>query len=141
MKFLAALALFAGIAGAQTTSTPLTGVWKLIEQTLDGKTTAVEGPGFLIFTGKYYSQLRVPVRPDETEDMTDAARLVSRVAVQAQTGTYEVSGTTVTRHPIAAGVPNNMHPDRVITASFKIEGKTLVLTPGNGGILKYTRVE
>jgi hypothetical protein len=155
MKTLFTLALFAGIAGAQSASTPLTGAWKVVETTTtgpDGKTTVAQQPGLLIFTRKYYSVVwdhSATPRPDLNEDATDAQLLASRRAVQAQLGTYEVSGSTVSMHPIVAANPNNMHPAVVIVQSFKLEGKTLLLTQistrggpvANPTTTKYTRVE
>jgi hypothetical protein len=153
MKILVTLALFAGIA--QTNSTPLIGTWKLVEQTTTGpagKTTPANQPGLLIFTGKYYSTVAdrsdAP-RPDEDKNTTAAQLLASRTAFDAAAGTYEVSGTTLTRHPIVAANPNIMHSDSVQTATFKVTGKTLLITVtgnsrgplANPTTLKYTRVE
>jgi hypothetical protein len=152
MKFLAALALLAGLAGAQ--STPLTGVWKVLETTTtgpNGKTTLTQ-PGLLIFAGRYYSVVRdlsATPRPDITEKTTDADWRASRRLVQAQSGTYEVSASTLTTHPMVAASPNNMHADSAFTQLFKLEGDTLLLTEistktgpvANPGTTKYKRVE
>jgi hypothetical protein len=109
-------------------------------------------PAMLIFTGKYYSTVAdrgdAP-RPDEDKNTTDAQLLASRRAFDAAAGTYEVSGTTLTRHPIVAANPNIMHPDSVQTAMFKVTGKTLLITVtgnsrgpvANPTTLKYARVE
>jgi hypothetical protein len=154
MKFLVAFALFAGLAGAQ--STPLTGVWRVIEETTTGpggKTITSPPPGILIFTEKYFSLVRIDgetPRPDLTTSSTDADHLAALDRLLAQSGTYEISGTTLIRHRIVAGVPNNMHPGDRNTASFKLEGKTLVITQLNNAkgqplanptTTKYTRVE
>jgi hypothetical protein len=155
MKCLITLALFAGIAGAQSNPTPLTGAWRVVEVTTTGQnagTISNPQPGLYLFTGKYYSIVRDrsdKPRPDLSSDPTDAELLASMQPVQAQSGTYEVSGATVTMHPLVAKSPNIMHSGESVTRSFKLEGKTLALTGmsnarGPGAVpttLKLTRVE
>jgi hypothetical protein len=153
MKFLAALAIFAGIAGAQ--STPITGVWQVTEWTTtgsNGRTISNPQPALYIFTGKYYSKLVVrgdKPRPNLSSNPTDAERLASFLPLLAQSGTYEVSGATLTTHIIVSQTPNRMSPGDDNTYSFKLEGKTLTITDiseGNGPkpnpvTVKFTRVE
>ncbi len=155
MKFLIALALVSAVAGAQSNPTPLTGVWRVSEVTTTGPNAATSSspqPGLYLFTGKYYSIVfdhSDKPRPVLNSDATDAERLASMVPIQAQSGTYEVSGTTLTMHPIVAKNPGSMRSGNSSTHSFKLEGKTLVLTQvssvngpmANPVTLKLTRVE
>ena len=45
-----------------------------------------------------------------------------------EAGTYEVSGSTITMHPIAAKNPAAMKPGAFTTWSFQLTGDTLVIT-------------
>jgi hypothetical protein len=155
MKLLLALALFAGIAHAQSTATPLTGVWRVTQVVVTGPDAATVNnpqPGLYLFTGKYYSFMVVrgeTPRPDLSEKPTDAELLAAYTPVVANSGTYEVSGTTLITHPIVAKNPNAMHAGNSGSSTFKLEGKTLVLTQvstqsgpvANPITLKLTRVE
>lgn len=144
MKILIAFSLFAGLAAAQ--SNPLTGVWRVIEETTTGpggKTISNPPPGLLIFTEKYFSFVRIDgetPRPDLTSSSTDADRLAALDRLLAQSGTYEISGTTLIRHRIVAGSPNNTHAGDRNAASFKLEGKTLSIIQ-SFRTLKLIRVE
>ena len=132
LNLLVVVVVFAGIAHSQPAS--LKGVWQVIQVTTTGPTAATISspqPGLYIFTGKYYSVVVVTgntPRPDLSEKPTDAELLAAFSPFRGQSGTYEVSGTTVTLHPIVAKAPNAMHPDSLLTYSFKWEGKTLALT-------------
>jgi hypothetical protein len=132
LNLLVVIVIFAGIAHSQPAS--LKGVWQVSEVTTTGPTAATTSspqPGLYIFTGKYYSAVVVTgdtPRPDLSEKPTDAELLAAYTPFRGQSGTYEVSGTTVTLHPMVAKAPNVMHPDSVFTYSFKWEGKTLALT-------------
>ena len=155
MKLLLALALFAGIAHVQSTATPLTDVWRVTQVVVTGPDAATVSnpqPGLYLFTGKYYSLMVVrgeTPRPDLSEKPTDAELLAAFTPFVANSGTYEVSGTTLITHPIVAKYPNAMHAGNSGTSTLKLEGKTLVLTQvstqsgpvANPITLKLTRVE
>lgn len=134
MRLLFTLVFLATLAAAQT-RTPLTGVWKRTgfqDSGPQARTEAATTPGFFIFTGKYYSTLRINdeySRPEVDVSKASAAELLQLwQSVIAQTGTYEIRGTIVTMHPIAAKSPRAMHPDSFIKLSFKLDGDTLLLT-------------
>jgi hypothetical protein len=150
MKFLVALALFAGIVGAQSTI-PLTGVWRITEASTPKQVLNTQG-GIYIFTGKYFSKLwdrsETP-RRDLNKDSTDTERLAAFRPLMSKAGTYEVSGTRLTTHTLVANNPTTMHPGNSDIYSFKLEGNTLWITDVNEGgqpstnpvTLKFTRVE
>jgi hypothetical protein len=149
MKFLVAFTLFAGLADAQ--STPLTGVWKIIEASTPQQVLNTQG-GIYIFTGKYFTKLwdrSDKPRPDLNKDSTDAERLASFRPLLSKAGTYEVSGTTLTTRTLMANNPSMMHPGNSDSYSFRLEGSTLWITDVNEGgqpsknpvTLKFTRVE
>jgi len=132
-KIAIALAVFAGVAAAQS-KTPLTGVWKRTEIQYTGpqaRAISMTTPGFFIFTGKYYSTLRIDdeySRPEVDVSKASAPELLQLWrSVMAQTGTYEIRGTTLITHPIAAKAPQAMHPDSFVKYSFKLDGDTLLL--------------
>jgi hypothetical protein len=134
MRIVIALGFLAGIAAAQSNATPLTGAWRVVERTATGRggtTTSNPQPGLLLFTKNYFSivydHANKP-RPDLGPNSTDAERLAALRAVQVQSGTYEISGTTLIRHDIVAASPNDMHAGNTTTAIFKLEGNTLVIT-------------
>jgi hypothetical protein len=149
MKFLATLVLFAGLAGAQ--STPLTGVWRIVEASTPQQILNTQG-GIYIFTGKHFSKLwdrSDKPRADLNKDSTDAERLASFRPLMSKTGTYEVSGTTLTTHTLVANNPSVMHPGNSDSYSFRLEGNRLWITdvyeggqPSKNPVtLKFTRVE
>lgn len=148
--------LFAAGAFAQTN--PLQGVWRVTEVTTtgpQGSNQTAPQPGFYIFTGKHYSIVTVnsdKPRPDLPQN-TSTATLEQLQATwgefTAQAGTYEVKGSEVTFHALAAKNPSAMKAGNFSTSSFKIEGSTLTLTSKanqNGPVTnpttrKLTRVE
>jgi hypothetical protein len=135
MKMLIALATFAGIVGAQSTATPLTGVWRIIEASTPKGVINTQG-GIYMFTGKHFSKLwdrSEKPRPDLNKDSTDSERLASYRPLMSKAGTYEVSGTTLTTHTLVANNPRVMHPGNSDTYSFKLEGNTLWISDVNEG--------
>lgn len=148
--------MLAGSGSAQTN--PLQGVWKVAEVTTTGPNASKQAapqPGFYIFTGKHYSIVTVNAdqpRPDLPRD-TNAATLAQLQAswgpFTAPSGTYEVKGSEVTFHALAAKNPSAMRAGNFSTSSFKIEGNTLTLVnkanqagpAANPTTRKATRVE
>ena len=140
---------------AQTKS-PLAGVWQVIESTggpgTGGVTATIKNaqPGYYIFTDRHYSITRVtgdkprmaPKDPNKPslEDLQDANRF------QAQFGTYEIKGDTITRRPSVARNSPTMNPPAPITGTFKLDGKALTLTTESAttvdpSVVKLMRVE
>ena len=137
---------------------PLQGVWS--------KTTADPGdgspvidpsqPGLYIFAGGYYSaafargaEPRVPA--EIAFQPTPEEMVAQHESIIFSTGTYEISGSTVTFRPIIAKSPGFVGGQS--TAGFQIDGDTLTLTiqtvvaadgtsaPNLGGPSTWRRVE
>ncbi len=155
------LSLFAAVllttsASAQLKPTPLTGTWRMTEVKTSGPNarTLRSPQGLLIFTGNHYS--RVFVNSDQPraalQDPTKATA-ADLVAVWgplvAASGTYEVSGNTLTCRPIVAKNPQVMAPGVLDVYVFKLEGNALTTTDvrnangpaGNPTTITYTRIE
>ena len=143
-------------ACAQLKSTPLTGTWRMKEVKTSGpKGRTIAGvPGLLIFTGNYYSRMYVDSDQPRTA-LHDLAKATAAELVAvwgpfvAASGTYEISGNTLSCRPTVAKNPQVMAPGVVDVYTFKIEGNTLSTTDvrnANGAVanpttITYTRVE
>ena len=151
-------------AFAQTKS-PVEGVWKITEVVAPGSNPAEKGttinaqPGLVIFTRGYYSQVfvrgaepRAAVEPaKDPENLTDAekiARYEQWGPFTANSGTYEIKGTTISMRAIVAKSAQVMSGQRPQEMTFKVEGpNTLWLMPPVGATgqlpakLKLTRLE
>ena len=123
-----------GSGFAQTN--PLQGVWKVSEVTTTGPKGAKQAapqPGFYTFTGKHYSIVTVnsdQPRPDLPSDPNTATLEQLQASwgpFTAQSGTYEVKGSEVTFHALAAKNPSAMKAGNFTTSTFKVEGSTLTL--------------
>ncbi len=122
----------APIAGAQS---KLEGVWKMMEVTTSGpnaRTFTDLQPGLYIFTKKHYSIMYVSSdkpRPELPEqNATDAQKASAWGPFTANSGTYEIKGTTLTLRPIVAKNPNYMTPGKFGVFEFKLDSNTLLLT-------------
>ena len=131
------LTVVAAFAQSKTGQTPLQGVWRVAEVTTTGpnaSTTRNPQPGLYIFTGKHYSIVTVtsptprPDLPQDTGKATAAQLNAVWGPLTANSGTYEVTGSTITTRPIAAKNPAVMATGNFSTSSFKVEGNTLTLT-------------
>ena len=154
--------LSASAALAQTKS-PVEGVWKAAE-VVPASSSAAEKPkpitnpqpGLLIFTKGYYSVVavtgenpRAAVEPKDRQNLTDAEKLAffeQWRAFAANSGAYEIKGSTLTRRPSVAKNLNVMGGQQTIISEFKMEGpNTLWLIPPadrpNDPRVKWTRVE
>ena len=160
------LTLFALIplaALAQTNAaSPVDGVWRISEVVTTGAnaaTIATPQPGLLIFTRGHYSWVSVggsaprtqspaPKDPANLTAAEKAARYDEWNPLTANSGTFEVKGSTMTRRVQVAknvGVMNSKNP---IVHDFKIEGGTLWLIqksaagqPVSETRIKLTRVQ
>lgn len=151
-----------GFAQARSAVPPLEGVWKIVESVTTGANASTNSnpqPSLIIFTKGYYSflvvfgtQPRPKVEPaKDPNKLTDAekiARYEQWYPFVANTGTYEIKGTTLTRRPVVAKVEAVMTTDPPITQEFKLEGNTLWLItksaagqPASETRMKLMRVE
>jgi hypothetical protein len=154
--------LSASAAYAQTKS-PVEGVWKIAEvmpasSSPTEKPTPITNPqpGLLIFTKGYYSVVtvtgpnaRTSVDAKDPQNLTDAEKLAFYEqwrAFAANSGTYEIKGTTLIRRASVAKNVGVMTSQEPITSEFKMEGpNTLWLIPPaarpNDPRTKWTRLE
>jgi hypothetical protein len=156
--------LSASAAFAQT-KTPVEGVWKVAEVVTPGSNPAEKGatnsapqPGLIIFTRGYYSQVMVtgdqpraeyaPAKdPQNLTDAEKVARFEQWRQFAANSGTYEIKGSTLTRRPTVAKNAQFMGAQAAVTQEFKLEGpNTLWLIPTGDQAatqprMKLTRVE
>lgn len=110
---------------------PFEGVWKVTEIVVTGagaSTVSAPQPSVFIFAKKHYSLMWVPGNTPRTlfkaQVPTDEEKLAAFDSLVASSGTYEVSGSTVTFRPIVARGPNTAF----INEQFSIDGDTLTLT-------------
>ena len=130
-------------------SSALQGAWTITEVSVTTPDTswteANPQPGLYIFLERHYSTLIVQgSEPREflSDDPTDAEFLAAFGPFIANSGTYEVSGTTLTVRPLVAKVPEAMS-DNSFTYTYRVEGDTLRLTLSaawapEGGEVRYT---
>ena len=151
--------LSASSAFAQT-DRPLEGVWKVTEEVLPGPNpvTIASQPSLVIFTQGYYSELyvmrgqvRTPVVPArDQQNFTDADK-ISRFEqwrpVVANSGTYEINGSTLTRRAIVAKNLELMTTRPMHVQELRVEDRnTIWLIPiaaqaANEPRIKLTRLE
>ncbi len=125
----------------------LEGAWKVTEVSFESPDTswtdADPQPSLYIFAKQDYSIMHVPSGPDGSSqprelfsgdepivgssEPTDAEKLAAYDSFIANSGTYEVSGSTLTTRPIVAKNPNFMSGGS-LTYTYEIEGDTLRLT-------------
>jgi hypothetical protein len=154
--------LFASAVFAQTKS-PVEGVWKVAEvvpatSNPNEKPAPVTSPqpGLLVFTKGYYSIVvvtgenpRAQVEPKDRQNLTDAEKIAfydQWRAFAANSGTYEVKGSTITRRASVAKNAGVMTRQESISFEFKMDGpNTLWISPPadrpNEPRIKWTRVE
>jgi hypothetical protein len=137
LKVIACMAALAVLVTVQSAAAQgkIEGVWKGTEITFTGakpQTVTLTQPGLLIFTKKHFSFLGITgdkPRPDlPQKDATDAQKVAAWGPFMAVAGTLEVKGATVTLKAIVAKDPSGMAPGNFMTADFKVEGNTLILT-------------
>jgi len=142
----------------------LEGVWKVAEVIVPSQTTGKDTtittpqPGLFIITKGYYiivaiqrGQPRTAVEPaKDPENLTDAekiARYAEWSAFVANSGTYEIKGSTILRHPFVAKSVDVMNRQEPLADDFTLEGSnTLRIIPAadRAGIrpkVKLIRVE
>jgi len=137
---------FGNIVGLGQSKPSIQGVWRVAERTTtgpDGATNKNPQPGQWIFTAKHYSTVTdnsAKPRPlvevlAPTAKLTDA-QMIERyrdwAPITAQSGTYEISGTTLSLRPIAAKGSAVVTSKAGLSYQFKLDGNTLVLTSLTG---------
>lgn len=131
---------------AQQPGTAILGSWRVVEVSGGAEgSNAHPQPGLFMFTGKHYSIMRVTgVKPRpkfaSNNVATGPEKIASYDGLFAQSGTYEVSGSTVITRPIVAKAefPMTGSPAK---AQIKMEGDTLWWTFAGGQTVKLTRVD
>jgi hypothetical protein len=154
--FVGVLILAAATSMAAQSKSPIRGVWRVSETTGGlgaGSPTATNAkpqPGFYIFTDNHYSVTRVlgdkPRMIPKDENNPTVAELQDANRLQAQFGTYETKGDTITLRLSVARNPPIMNAAAPLTGTFKLDGNTLTLTTKNAAtgqvsVVKLTRVE
>ena len=154
--------LSASAAFAQTKS-PVEGVWKVAEvvpasSNTTEKPTPITNPqpGLLVFTKGYYSIVvvtaqnpRAAVEAKDRQNLTDAEKIAFYEqwrAFAANSGTYEVKGSTIIRRASVAKNAGVMTRQESLSSEFKMDGpNTLWIMPPadrpNEPRIKWTRVE
>jgi hypothetical protein len=147
------LSVLATVPSVMAQADKLIGVWKVTEvkypQTgdRDAQTITDPQPRLWIFTKKHYSMMEdrsYKPRPDLPENPTDAQRAEAYGPFFANSGTYEVTGSTITLLPIVAMSPNVTNSPRPSSHDFKYEGDSLIILYGTSfGLieLELTRLE
>lgn len=140
-----------GLAG-QSAPRGLEGAWRVTEVVTGTQTLASPQPGLLLFTGRHYSYTFVTSeepRPDLPPGAVTAEVLATAWnPFTANAGTFEVSGSTMTRRPLVAKSPAAMAPGAFNEYTFRLSADTLWTTPTRteGGAVriqttvKYVRV-
>jgi Lipocalin-like domain len=131
--FLAFLTV--SLASAQSgAKKPIEGVWKVTETVVTGanaSNNASAQPSLIIFAQQHYSMMYVPgSKPRalyKAQEPTNDEKIAAFDSLVANTGTYEISGSTLTIHPIVARNPNFM-AGGFDKYQFRIDGTTLTLT-------------
>lgn len=130
----------------------LEGTWKTEEITLvqgpNAGTIADPQPSLFIFTKRHYNIMYVrgteprPLLGEEATrtSLTEAEVRATFEPFVANSGTYELSGSTLTTYPQVALWPNFMSGETAVY-DYRVEGDSLWLTYSNGARLKLARVE
>ena len=153
--------LFYGATSQAQAPGKIEGVWKVTEVVVTGANASTNSsplPSQYIFTKGHYSlitvngtQPRTALEPaKDPANLTDAEKLARYAhwnAFSANSGTYTVSGTTITSRPLVAKNETVMTGPPAVR-EFKIEGNTLWLiaksaagAPVSETRTKLTRVE
>ncbi len=125
----------------------LEGAWRVTEESFESPaaswTNTSPQPSLYIFAEQHYSIMLVPSGSDGgsqprelfpgnepvlgSAEPTDAEKVAAYDSFIANSGTYEVSGSSLTTRPIVAKTPNFMSGG-ALTYMYQIEGDTLRLT-------------
>ncbi len=136
----------------------LVGVWSLTAVDPGDGSPVIEPsqPGLYIFADGYYSAVYAPgtdlrINSEVSFQPTPEEMVAQYETIIVNTGTYEISGSTVTFRPVIAKSPAFVGGHQMST--FRVEGNTLLLTqdmlvsvdgvspPDFAGSLTLVRVE
>ena len=111
----------------------LEGAWRIIEVVRPGtRTISAPQPGILLFTGSYYSHTLITgagPRPDlPTGVVSSEDVLMVWNPFTANAGTFEISGSSMTRRPLVAKSPDTMAPGAFNEYTFRLSADTLWIT-------------
>ena len=127
LLFSMVIALVPVVVSSQSTLAPtVQGVWSIVGETTISTNNATQ-PGVIIFTAKHYSLVHVASftpRPELPPDMSKATpadflAIWGDLAFGANSGTYEVSGATLTTHIVVAKNPQLMDGSQEFTFTFE----------------------
>ena len=137
-----------------SSASPLEGAWRRVEMSIRGGSTtspargaaragtyARTQPSLLIFTKGYYSLMEV--RGNEPRDRLSGSPSNAELAsayqsVRANSGRYELDGSTLRWHIVVDQDPNRM--GNAFTSQFRVEGDSLGITSENqDGTITTTR--
>jgi hypothetical protein len=142
-------------------------VWKIAELIIPGSLPGANGvdirqgnrpPNLLIFTKGYYSELiemgtasrpavAPPTDPQHLTDAEKIARYEQWRPFTAHSGTYEIAGSILTRHPIVAKNVETVRQGTGVPFEIRVENPNTVWLIPTGGFartepqLKLTRLE
>lgn len=129
------LAVLPAMARAESApSSPIEGAWKVVEVVVtgaDAENTPSPQPGLFIFGRKHYSMMWIrgaePRSLYRAEVATSEEKVKAFDSFIANTGAYEVSGSTLSIRPMVARSPNFMAGGSS-KYQFRAEGSNLWLT-------------
>ena len=134
-----------GVEARQDVSA-LEGAWR-VDQVVTtgpgGATNDAPQPGLLLFTGRHYSYTLVTgdaPRPELGPGFATAEGLLAVWSpFSANAGTFEISGSTMTRRPIVAKSPDAMAEGAYNEYTFRLSADTLWVTAvgTEGGPARY----
>ena len=112
-------------------SNPLQGVWSMTTMTTGDDTINPSQPGLFLFTEGHYSavySLGADPRPLSATafDSSSEEKIAQYETIIVNSGTYEISGSSVTFRPVVAKSPEFIGGHS--TMDFQIEGDDLTLT-------------
>jgi hypothetical protein len=137
---VALFAMGAPVLARAQAAPSLQGAWRVTEVVVTGANAATNKspqPGLYVFTRQHYSIMTVngtaprkdfgtPRDPAKLTDAEKIARYEVWDAFTANSGTYQVSGSTLTTRPLVAKNPGVM-AGPAAAREFRIEGNTLTL--------------
>ena len=154
----AAMLATLGIAAqSKPASASFQGAWRVVEIDVTGpnaRTITKLQPNLTVVSATHYARVEVqsegprPILADAAKATADELRAVWGPFV-AEAGTYELTGDTLTVHPIASKNPAAMAAGAVIVYSCKLDGNNITLVQqrnqngpfANPVTFKLTRVE